>query len=155
MIHLIPLNFRKSIYLSIWQTESGCWGRQIKHIFTSPWVPWGSMSRWLIGKYLPPASCLSCSTESLLSLSVSPCCSLCSLIYRTHLISDRLYSLQGSVESLLKALLTRLVIKKCVKWNVCLPVDWNLDDLLSSGIVGVSSAASRWRSSSLVCKSMS
>lgn len=145
----------QKIYLSIRQSQGVEADRS--SIFSHLWVSWGSVARWLVGKYLPPASCLSFSMESLLSLSVPPCCSLCSLIYRTHLISDRLYSLQGSAGSLLKALLTRFVIRKGVKWNVCLPVDWKLDDLLSSfrGNVRVSSAASRCRSSSLVCKSIS
>lgn len=155
MIYLIPLNSKK-ICLSIWQTESGCWGRQIKHIFTclSPLGVRVQMAHWKVSS---PASCLSCSMDSLLCLGVPPWCSLWSLIYRTHLISDRHCSLQGSAGSLLKALLTKLVIRKCVKWNVCLAVDWNLGDLLSSfrEKAAVSSAASRWHSSSLVCKSMS
>lgn len=83
--------------------------------------PGGSMSRWLIGKYLPPPSCLSCNTESLLSRSVSPYGSLWSLIYRTQLRFDSLYSPRGSVGFLLKAPQTK---SKNV-WNWMFAFLWN------------------------------
>lgn len=153
-----------AIYLSM--IDGVCVSRQTDqayfHISKSPG---GSVSRWLIGKYIPPPSCFSCNTESLLSLSVSACCSLWSLLYRTWLTVYWLgFTLRMGQLGFFKSPTNQVRFQKMCEIE-CLPtceisplsVDWNVADLLTSfwGKAGVSSTASHWRSSSLACKSMS
>lgn len=85
-VKLVTIIIKKSSMLScIWVDGWMDGGSQTKRVLLC--VPWGPVSRWLIGKYpppLPPPSCLSCNTEGLLFLSVCPCYGLWSLSYRTR-----------------------------------------------------------------------
>lgn len=126
------------------------------HISTSPGGPCPDGSLETI---FPPPSCLSCNMESLLSLSVSMLLSVVFNLQEPALIWEPLLS--GWVSWLPFNQVNnqkRCEIKYLPSHEIGpLRIDWNFDDLLSSFAekVDVSRAAHYWRSSSLVCKSMS